>query len=74
MLYLTTLLFATTPQVCELIDFGVHGMEYWIVLEAGKMDLRAWRLNINSEKSSASEQKQKVRLRYSHFLSNLCIL
>ena len=39
------------PQVCELIDFGVHGMEYWIVLEAGKMDLRAWRLNMKSDRS-----------------------
>ena len=29
--------------MCQLIDFGVHGMEYWIVLEAGTMDLRAWR-------------------------------
>ena len=27
-----------------MIDYGVYGMEYWIVLEAGKMDLLAWRL------------------------------
>ena len=66
-------------QVCELIDFGVHGMEYWIVLEAGKMDLRAWRLNMKCERSatrassrsldgSASMLSQQVRLTLS-FLS-----
>jgi hypothetical protein len=40
-------------QVCELIDFGVHGMEYWIVLEAGKMDLRAWRHSIISRERAS---------------------
>jgi serine/threonine protein kinase len=30
-------------QVCELLDFGVQGVEYWMVMEAGKMDLLAWR-------------------------------
>lgn len=29
--------------VCELIDFGVQGVEYWMVMEAGKMDLLSWR-------------------------------
>ena len=32
-------------QVCELLDFGVHGIEYWMIMEAGKMDLLAWRNN-----------------------------
>ena len=31
-------------KVCQLFDFGVHGVEYWMVMEAGKMDLRAWRM------------------------------
>ena len=26
-----------------MIDFGVQGVEYWMVMEAGKMDLLAWR-------------------------------
>ena len=25
--------------------FGVHGIEYWMIMEAGKMDLLAWRNN-----------------------------
>ena len=48
-----TLTFPALLQVCELIDFGVHGMEYWIVLEAGQMDLRAWRHSIISRERAS---------------------
>lgn len=38
-------LLAGTAGVCRLVDYGVVGGEYWIVLEAGEQNLEEWRLD-----------------------------
>ena len=40
--------------VCQLHDFGVHGREYWLVMEEGVCNLEEWRHTKFSKRSDSS--------------------
>ena len=40
-----------------MIDFGVQGVEYWMVMEAGKLDLLAWRHTPNPKNNSTRSKR-----------------
>ena len=48
-----------------MVDYGVYGMEYWIVLEAGKIDLLAWRhqhtVEINHDSTHIDRKNKKMQ-------------
>ena len=62
---LSNILLISIFQVCELLDFGVHGIEYWMVMEAGKIDLLAWR-HMPTQKLTRSKRIPPTRSPFDH--------